>query len=660
MMNRLKCIQVVFHCFIDYYKTFEVMRVYIVAGVSGAGKTTIGKRLAAELGLPFEDADDYHSPQNIAKMRKGKPLQDEDRKEWLHDLSQKIQEWHKKEGAVLACSALKKGYREILSHSIPKQDLIWIFLHSEYDVISRRLEERKEHFFEPSLLQSQYDELEIADFGIHIDVDTSEKNIIKEIMEKLNEEGKGSEIGLIGLGVMGKSLALNMASQGFDVSVYNRNVPGVEEDIARNFAHEHRNIHSFPWFHELGDFLDSLERPRNIMLMVSAGKAVDSVLENLLPLLQPGDLILDGGNSHYEDTRRRQELLKQQNVFFIGVGISGGEEGALKGPSIMPGGAREAFSRVQYILEKISARDKNGNPCCAYLGSGGSGHFVKMVHNGIEYGEMQLIAETYQFLRFCYQLEPNEIAGIFEDWNRQIRSFLLEISIDILRKKEEGDFLIDKVLDAAKQKGTGGWSTIAALDLGVPLDTITAAVMARNISGRKEERAKAKKDYSIDGQKRSRKKDFSSLFEAYHTAMLINHAVGFDLLSKASEEYKWNLDLSEVARIWTNGCIIRSAFMERLVDLLEREELKHLLLHPDMITEVKSGSEVLSSILSEALESGVPVPLMSAAMNYFLSFTSNPSSANFIQAQRDYFGAHTYERTDKPRGEFFHSNWKGE
>lgn len=636
------------------------MHVYIVAGVSGAGKTTIGKRLASELELPFRDADDYHSPENIAKMRQGKPLRDEDRKEWLHDLSQKIREWHRGEGAVLACSALKKAYREILSNSIPKKDLVWIFLHSEYDVISKRLESRKEHFFEPSLLQSQYDELETADFGIHVDVDTSEKNIIRKIMEQLKTKNKGSKIGLIGLGVMGKSLALNMASKDIDVSVFNRNVPGVEEDIAKNFANEHKHIHSFPWFHELESFLDSLERPRNIMLMVSAGKPVDLVLESLMPYLQQGDLIIDGGNSHYKDTRRRQELLKEKDIFFMGVGISGGEEGALKGPSIMPGGAREAYSRVQNILEGIAAKDRNGNPCCTYLGPQGAGHFVKMVHNGIEYGEMQLIAETYQFLRYYYQLNPDEIAATFAEWNKQVKSFLLEISVDILRKKENGSFLLEKVLDAAKQKGTGGWSTIAALELGVPLDTITAAVMARNISGRKEERVEANRLYSEKNNKQPDEKDLSSLYWAFHTAMLVNHAVGFDLLAKASEEYEWNLDLSEVARIWTNGCIIRSNFMEQLVDLFDQEEYRHLLLHSQLVSQVKTGSEKLRTITSNAMQAGVSVPLMSAAVTYLLSFTSNPSSANVIQAQRDYFGAHTYERIDEPRGKYFHSNWKEE
>jgi 6-phosphogluconate dehydrogenase len=634
------------------------MQVIIIAGVSGAGKSTIGKHLAALLDLPFKDADDYHSSENIEKMMQGIALQDEDREAWLHLLAQKIEDWHLEEGAVLACSALKERYREILGSKIPAKDLVWIFLHADHEIIAERLKGREDHFFKATLLRSQYEELETAEYGIHINVNTSKNEILKKIMRNLSSKEQKSEIGIIGLGVMGQSLALNMASKEINVAVYNRHVPGVEEDIAENFADSHIQNYSFPWFHEVRPFLDALERPRTILLMVSAGKAVDAVLEGLLPYLEPDDLIIDGGNSHYKDTVRRQEFLQSKKVLFMGMGISGGEEGARNGPSIMPGGAKQAYKRVEPILKQIAAKDMNGDACCTYLGEGGAGHFVKMVHNGIEYGEMQLIAETYQFLRLSYDMAPEEIAQLFETWNKELRSYLLEISIDILRKKEEGGLLLDKVLDAAKQKGTGGWSTEAALELGVALDTITAAVMARNISGRKEEREQAHDLFAEMENPGPEARDLQEVFEAFSCAMIVNHAIGFDLLAKASDAYEYGLNLSEVARIWTNGCIIRSAFMERLIPLFDQKSYRHLLLHPEISAELKKKSKALAKITSEALGTGVPVPLMSAAINYFLSLKSNPSSANLIQAQRDYFGAHTYERVDHPRGAFFHSDWK--
>ncbi|WP_424493586.1 NADP-dependent phosphogluconate dehydrogenase [Salinimicrobium sp. GXAS 041] len=634
------------------------MHVYIVMGVSGVGKTTIGKLLAERFCVPFFDADDFHPLRNVEKMKKGIPLEDEDRKIWLQTLSEKIQEWNMKRGAVLACSALKEKYREQLQ-SIPKNDISWIFLHSEYEIILERLSSRKNHYFKPELLESQYTTLQIPQYGIHVNVNTSIENIVKQIMQKLDKESRKSKIGLMGLGVMGKSLAVNLASKGVTVSVYNRHVENLEVDIARKFAEKHRENYHFSGFDDLKLFVESLESPRNILLMVNAGKAVDLVIESLLPMLQKNDLIIDGGNSHYKDTARREKFLKEKGILFMGTGVSGGEEGALKGPSIMPGGSSEAYERVGDFLERIAAKDKQGNPCCAYVGPDGAGHFVKMVHNGIEYGEMQLIAEVYHFLRFHAQSTPEEIATLFELWNAEMQSYLLEISIDILRTKENGESLIDKILDAAKQKGTGGWSTNAALELGVPLDTITAAVMARNISGKKEERIAAEEHYNSLASKNDISEAFSEeLFEAYKAASIINHAIGFDLIKEAGKEYDWNLNLSEIARIWTNGCIIRSAFMEDLVELLKESSEGNVLMHPKISEVLEEDWKPLSGTVGRALENGYPVPVLSSAANYFLSFTSGQSSANMIQAQRDYFGAHTYERTDKPRGKFFHTQWK--
>lgn len=631
--------------------------IYILTGVSGVGKTTIGLLLSKKLNLPFYDADDFHPPLNVEKMRTGIALQDEDRDGWLDFLAKKIMEWDKGVGAVLACSALKENYREKLQ-TVPKENTTWIFLHSKFEIILERIKSREQHYFNPSLLQSQYETLEIPGHGIHVDVNKPVEEVIGEIMNHI--ENRFSEMGLLGLGVMGKSLAINLASKGVKVAVYNRHVENLEEDIAKNFATSNKHIFKFPWFEDLERFVNSLAKPRNIILMVNAGKTVDIVIESLLPFLEQDDIIIDGGNSHFKDTLRRETVLKEKGILFMGAGISGGEEGAKKGPSIMPGGPPETYNRVGEYLEKIAARDRKGNPCCTYIGPGGAGHFVKMLHNGIEYGEMQLIAECYHYLRFGTQRSPEEIAAVFEDWNKKMQSYLLEISIDILRKKEEGNFLIDLILDAAKQKGTGGWSTNAALELGVPFDTITAAVLARIISAKKEERTAAGKLYELEINKRTEDFDPSEMFTAYKAGSIINHAIGFELLQQASQDYEWKLNLSEIARIWTNGCIIRSAFMEDLINIFKDSPSENILLNWEISRFLINGKNDLVNIMTDALKNGFAVPVLSAAANYFFSYTSSQSSANMIQAQRDYFGAHTYERTDHPRGKFFHTEWKPE
>lgn len=631
--------------------------IYILTGVSGVGKTTIGILLSKKLNLPFYDADDYHPTTNVEKMKNGIALRDEDRKGWLESLSKKIKEWDQGPGAVLACSALKKTYRKKLQ-SIPEDGICWIFLHSEYEIILARIEAREKHYFNPDLLQSQFNTLEIPADGIHINVNKTVDRVIEEILNRL--ENPKSDIGLLGLGVMGKSLAINLATNKIKVAVFNRHVEKLEVDIAKNFAAEQKEVYTFPWFDDLGKFVIALERPRNIFLMVNAGKTVDLVIDSLLPFLEKDDLIIDGGNSHYKDTLRRERELKEKGLLFVGTGISGGEEGARKGPSIMPGGTKESYIRVVKFLEKIAAKDKNGKPCTTYIGPDGAGHFVKMLHNGIEYGEMQLIAEFYHYFKFGLQLPPEEIAVVFEAWNKEMQSYLLEISIKILRKKEGEEYLIDKILDSAKQKGTGGWSTNAALELGVPFDTITAAVMARMISSNKTERQRAMGFYEnqFSAVKIDDKDYYLKLFSAYKAASIINHATGFSLLTEASDTHAWNLNLSEIARIWTNGCIIKSAFMEELIKIFTDEPSGNLLLHPTIVSTMKQNKNALTAVTSEALKAGFPMPVLSAAANYFLAYISGQTSANMIQAQRDFFGAHTYERTDKPRGDFFHTIWK--
>lgn len=471
-----------------------------------------------------------------------------------------------------------------------------------------------------------------------------------------------SEFGLIGLGVMGKSLAQNIAGKDIRLSVYNRHVPGKEEFIARDFVAQHAQWTNIKGFDDIKPFIDSLQKPRKILLMINAGQAVDIVIETLLPHLDKGDIIIDGGNSHYKDTSSRAMALESKGMYFIGTGISGGEEGALKGPSMMPGGNRKAYEHVGKYLEMISAKDKAGKPCCTYIGPQGAGHFVKMVHNGIEYAEMQIVAEIYHLLRYHAQVEPEAIAATFQSWKEEgFSSYILEITIDILKTKEDGNILLDKIVDAAKQKNTGGWTVEAAFELGVPLNTISEAVMARLLSSKKTERVSAMEIYQNGKSASTPEKlsfaDFTEqLKNTYEASRIVNHAIGFDLLERASAEYDWDLNLSEIARIWTNGCIIRSTLMERLVKILTKKV--PVLQHPDIVNQMKNAVKDLSKSVSAGLLNGHPLPVLSASLNYFLSYTSGQSPANLIQAQRDYFGAHTYQRVDKPLTEHFHTEWK--
>ncbi|WP_109300810.1 NADP-dependent phosphogluconate dehydrogenase [Aquimarina sp. AU474] len=630
--------------------------VYIVFGVSGSGKTTIGNVLAKELDIPFFDADDFHPQSNIQKMSDGYSLDDNDRTPWLSILTDQIKNWHQDKGAVLACSALKIKYREKLESF--NSDLIhWIFLDGDYDLILSRLKERKGHFFQSELLTSQFDVLEKPTKGISIKVNQSTTHMVTEIKSKLNVQK--SQIGLFGLGVMGKSLAKNILSNNFSLSVYNRHIKEKEVDVAKNFADE-LTVKPKP-FDDLQLFVESLQQPRIIMLMISAGPVIDQVVKDLLPFLNTGDCILDGGNSHYKDTIRREKLLSIEGISFLGVGISGGEEGALKGPSIMPGGTRKGYEQCSNFLEAIAAKDKGNKACCSYIGSEGSGHFVKMIHNGIEYGEMQLLAEIYHLLRHYLEKKPSEIEKIFTSWRtRNKDSYLLEITTDILLKKEGSGYLIDKILDKADQKGTGSWSSISALKTGVPFSTISEAVMVRFLSAKKDERIKASNIYNYEISISSENKAFllKQLEEAYYAASIINHAIGFDSLKQTSLEYDWNLNLSEIARIWTNGCIIRSDLMEKMAVLLSNDNDTSVLLFPEIVDTMNSHISKLTFVVSNGLQIGCALPVLSAASNYFLNYTSAQMSANMIQAQRDYFGAHKYQRIDKKEGEYFHTDWK--
>lgn len=629
--------------------------IYIVMGVSGSGKTTIGLMLARQLKLPFYDADDFHSHQNIEKMTQGFPLSDEDRVVWLNNLGESIKQWENEGGAVLACSALKEAYRTILK---TVKHIFWIYLDGSRETILERVRARHNHYMPPVLLDSQLEALEKPAYGLHIEIALPPEQIIEKIMSKLIKMNPMAEFGIIGLGVMGKSLALNLAAKDVKVAIYNRHVPGKEEAIANAILLENPAYKTMSGFDDLEEFVQTLEKPRKILLMIYAG-AIDAQLEALIPLLEPGDVIMDGGNSFYKDTSRRTTSLAEKGIHFVGTGISGGEEGARKGPSIMPGGPEQGYEQIKEYLQLIAAKDKNGAPCSSYIGPDGAGHFVKMVHNGIEYAEMQVLAEVYYLLRYHLQLAPDTIADVLSEWQQNgLGSYLLEITIDILRKKEDGELLLDKVLDQAEQKGTGGWSVGAALDYGISYSALSEAVMARAMSARKAERKQASELYQhqIKPAQEDQEQFISALRNACQAARIVNHAIGFNLMQEVSEQLNWNLDFSEIARIWTNGCIIRSELMEELVNTFKSEN--RLLRHSSIAKDMKTWQPDFAYVVAQGLQHGFALPVLSAAFNYYLGYITADSPANLIQAQRDYFGAHTYQRKDKEPGTYFHSNWK--
>lgn len=479
-------------------------------------------------------------------------------------------------------------------------------------------------------------------------------------MERLNK----TDIGLIGLAVMGENLALNMADKGWNVSVYNRTVSGVEEGVVERFIGGRAQGKSIEGFTDIADFVASIATPRKIMMMVRAGSAVDELMEQLFPHLSPGDILIDGGNSNYEDTNRRVDLTEKKGFRFVGAGVSGGEEGALNGASIMPGGSEAAWDEVKPILQSIAAKASDGLPCCQWIGPAGSGHFVKMIHNGIEYGDMQLIAEAYWVMKRLLDLNNEQMAQVFSYWNEgKLRSYLIEITANILRHKDKtGEYLIDKILDTAGQKGTGKWSVINAMELGMPLGLIATAVFERSLSAQKTLRESASKQFvSHHLQAIYNKPEMvNDIYAALYASKLVSYAQGFAVLQRASEAFGWNLDLASVARLWRGGCIIRSIFLNDIAAAFEaKEKPKHLLLAPYFRDEMQQLLPGWKQLVAQAMKEELPVPAFSSALNYFYSLMSAKLPANMIQAQRDYFGAHTFERVDELRGQFFHENWTG-
>ena len=470
---------------------------------------------------------------------------------------------------------------------------------------------------------------------------------------------KKADIGLIGLAVMGENLVMNMESKGFTVAVYNRTVEKVDRFLNGRGAGK-RIIGC----HTIQELLDALEKPRKIMMMVKAGQPVDDLIEQLLPSLDPGDILIDGGNSHYPDTMRRTAYVESKGMLYVGCGVSGGEEGALNGPSMMPGGSPAAWPYIKPIFQSICAKVYDGSPCCDWVGENGAGHFVKMVHNGIEYGDMQLICEAYQLMRDGLGMSGEEMHQVFAAWNQtELDSYLIEITSHILNyKDEQGRLVVDYILDTAGQKGTGKWTAIAALDEGVPLTLIGEAVFARCLSAQKEQRVAAAKRYphSIPAFTGDHTAFIEQIRQALYASKIISYAQGYALMRTAAQANNWNLNYGGIALMWRGGCIIRSAFLGRIKEAFDKDPgLENLLMDDYFSQTIRQLVPAWRAVVAYAVQTGIPAPAFTSALGYFDGYTTEHLPANLLQAQRDYFGAHTYQRIDAPRGQFFHTNWTG-
>ncbi len=470
---------------------------------------------------------------------------------------------------------------------------------------------------------------------------------------------KKADIGLVGLAVMGENLVMNMASKGFTVAVYNRTTEKVKNFVAGRAAGK-----SILGAYSLSELVEKLEKPRKVFMMVKAGEAVDKLIEQLLPLLEEGDILIDGGNSHFPDTVRRTAYVESRGLLYVGCGVSGGEEGALNGPSLMPGGSPAAWPYVRDIFRAICAKVEDGSPCCDWVGENGAGHFVKMVHNGIEYGDMQLICEAYQLMRDGLGMTSDEMHEVFARWNEtELDSYLIEITRDILGYRDEnGETVVEKILDTAGQKGTGKWTAVAALDEGVPLTLIGEAVFSRCLSAQKEERVAAAEVFprTIPAFTGDKAAFIECIRKALYASKIISYAQGYTLMRTAAKTYGWNLNYGGIALMWRGGCIIRSVFLGKIKEAYDKNpELTNLLLDDYFAKTIKGLIPAWREVVSYAVKAGIPMPAFSSALNYFDGYTTAALPANLLQAQRDYFGAHTYERLDHPRGEFFHTNWTG-
>ena len=468
-----------------------------------------------------------------------------------------------------------------------------------------------------------------------------------------------AEIGLIGLAVMGENLVMNMESKGFTIAVYNRSTEKVD-----NFINGRAKGKKIIGCRSVEELVQALEKPRKVMMMIRAGQAVDDMIGQLLPLLEPGDVIIDGGNSYFKDTIRRTAEVTEKGLLYVGTGVSGGEEGALNGPCLMPGGNKEAWKLLKPIFTAISAKVEGDIPCCEWIGENGAGHFVKMVHNGIEYGDMQLICEAYQMMRDGMGMSSAQMHKVFEAWNHsELDSYLMEITAEIMGHQDEnGETTVEKILDVAGQKGTGKWTCIAALDEKVPLTLINEAVASRCISDMKEERVQAGKSYERSNKMIADVKEefIEDIRKALYASKIISYAQGYSLMRSAAKEYDWDLKFGNIALIWRGGCIIRSAFLGKIKEAFDRDpNLSNLILDPYFKSVIEDCLPSWRKVVATATEYGIPMPAMNAALSWFDSYTCANLPANLLQAQRDYFGAHMYERIDRPRGEMYHTNWTG-
>ncbi len=663
----------------------------LVMGVSGCGKTTIGKQLAVKLNIPFLEGDDYHPEANVSKMKSGQSLNDDDRLPWLKNLAKAAQE-NESTGFVMACSALKGSYRNILK-SLVNNELQIVFLDGNFETIKNRMEARAGHFMPAALLQSQFDTLEKPETNLQFDIGQAPDFIIKTILEKLKKE-QLADIGIIGLGVMGKSLARNFASRNIPTAVYNVPFKG-EENVVNDFVQKFPES-NFLFGNDLSDFIKKIKTPRCVLLMIKSGEPVDEMIEKLLPHLEKEDMIIDAGNSLFKDSIRRFDYLKNKEIEFVGMGVSGGEEGALKGPSIMPAGSASAKNRLLPMLQKIAAI-ADEKPCVQWIGNDGAGHFVKMVHNGIEYADMQLLTEVYAIGKNILKFSNPQIADELEQWKSTLHnSYLLDITIDILRFEENGESLLEQILDVAGHKGTGLWTVKEALDLGVPIPTIGAAMDERILSSKKELRGKISKQLISNNTKESQREATSPLErgapigtgcvtpdtdntprllsqpplsrgdapqlggikDLFLFARLIALAEGLDLIKTAAKKYDWKIDIAQVAQLWRGGCIIRSDMLKLVIEAFEKEpNAPHLFATKVFNDFIKEHPGNIAETFGEVSKAAVPIPALSAAMNYYKSLKINYLAINLIQAQRDYFGAHTYKRLDN-KEQSFHTNWK--
>ena len=617
----------------------------VVMGVSGSGKTTIGRLLAERLAVPFYDGDEYHPPANVAKMVAGIPLDDDDRAGWLRRLADLITASLKQNhSGVMACSALKQAYREQLRGN--KQRVRFVYLKGDFTDIRARIHGREGHFMKADLLPSQFNTLEEPRQAITVDSALEPNKLVNAIMEQLMD--KKYDVGMMGMGVMGRSLSLNLERHGYKVIGYDP-YPKLPADFPVKLADS------------VADLVAALATPRVVLMMVPAGAPVDTAIASLKDCLQAGDIIIDGGNSYFTDTARRVQELATQGLHFVGMGVSGGESGALWGPSLMPGGAHNAGERVMPMLQAIAAVADDGAACVTWIGPGGAGHYVKMVHNGIEYGDMELIAEIYDLLHRGAGLANDEVAGIFERWNEgELRSYLIEITAKVLRKTDEetSQSLVDVIMDIAGQKGTGRWTSQIALEVGAPVPTINAAVVVRLLSAMKDTRAAVAQRLGGVAEYHG---DVAQLVQAAENALyaakITTYAQGIDLLRTASAQFDWNLDIASIVRIWRAGCIIRAELLNDIAAAFEhRPDLPHLYLNETFADALGRRQTGWREVVQTGTELGIPLLALAAALGYFDALRSERLPANLIQAQRDFFGAHTYHRID--REGIFHTDWE--